>query len=46
MLLHQAVQRGLLGVVALVVDPSAIQRPPALLRRGSHAMGLMVECSL
>ena len=37
MLLHQAVQRGLLGAVALVVDRGAIQRPLGLLHRGLHA---------
>jgi len=35
-LLYQAVQRGLLGAVALVVDRGAIGRPLGLLRRGSH----------
>ena len=36
MLLHQAVQRGLLGAVAFVVDRGAIGSPLGLLRRGSH----------
>lgn len=36
-LLHQAVQRGLLGAVALVVDRGAIRRPQGLLQRGLHA---------
>ena len=36
-LLHQAVQRGLLGAVALVVDRGAIRRPLGLLHRGLHA---------
>ena len=35
-LLHQAVQRGLLGAVAFVVERRAIRRPLGLLRRGSH----------
>jgi hypothetical protein len=35
-LLHQAVQRGLLRTVAFVVDRGAIGRPLGLLRRGSH----------
>lgn len=35
-LLHQAVQRGLLGAVAFVVDRGAIGSPLGLLRRGSH----------
>ena len=37
-LLHQAVQRGLLGAVAVVVDRGAIGRPAGLLRRGLHAL--------
>ncbi|WP_291263445.1 hypothetical protein [Gemmatimonas sp.] len=36
MLLHQAVQRGLLRAVAFVVDRGAIGSPLGLLRRGSH----------
>jgi hypothetical protein len=36
MLLHQAVQRGLLGVVAFVVILGAIQRPVGLPVEGSH----------
>lgn len=36
MLLHQAVQRGLLGAVAFVVDRGAIGSPLGLLHRGSH----------
>ena len=36
MLLHQAVQRRLLGAVAFVVDRGAIGSPLGLLRRGSH----------
>jgi hypothetical protein len=35
-LLHQAVQRGLLRSVALVVDRGAIGRPLGLLSRGLH----------
>ena len=35
-LLHQAVQRGLFGMVAFVVDRGAIGSPLGLLRRGSH----------
>jgi hypothetical protein len=35
-LLHQAVQRGLLGAVALVVERGAVRRPLGLLRRGLH----------
>jgi hypothetical protein len=38
MLLHQAVQRGLLGAVALVVERSAIGYPTGLLRRGLRAL--------
>ena len=37
-LLHQAVQRGLLGAVTLVVDRRAIRRPVRLLHRGLHAL--------
>ena len=37
-LLHQAVQHGLLGAVALVVNRRAIRRPLGLLHRGLHAM--------
>ena len=33
-LLHQAVQRGLLRAVALLVDRGAIRSPSGLLRRG------------
>ena len=41
MLLHQAVQRGLLGPVALVVDRGAIaMRPPGLVSVGLHALGM------
>ena len=42
MLLHQAVQRGLLGPVALVVDRGAIaMRPPGLVSGvGLHALGM------
>ena len=41
MLLHQAVQRGLLWPVALVVDRGAIaMRPPGLVRVGLHALGM------
>jgi hypothetical protein len=40
-LLHQAVQRGLLGAAALVVQRRDIRRPLGLLRRGSH-VGLPV----
>ncbi|MDP1650905.1 MAG: hypothetical protein Q8M01_22310 [Rubrivivax sp.] len=36
-LLHRAVQRGLLGTVALVVDRDAIGHPAGLLHRGLHA---------
>ena len=36
MLLHQAIQRGLLGAVALVVDRGASGSPLGLLRRGLH----------
>ena len=36
-LLHQAVQRGLLRAVTLVVDRCAIRRPVRLLKRGLHA---------
>jgi hypothetical protein len=36
-LLNQAVQRGLLGAVPLVVDRGAIRRPLGLLHRGLHA---------
>ena len=35
-LLHQAVQRGLLGAVALVVDRGAIRRPLGLPADGLH----------
>jgi hypothetical protein len=34
--LHHAVQRGLLGSVAFVVDRGAIGSPLGLLRRGLH----------
>lgn len=37
-LLHQAVQRGLLGAVALGVDRDAIRRPLGLPADGLHAM--------
>ncbi len=37
MLLHQAVQRGLLRAVALVVDRGAIRRPLGLPADGLHA---------
>ena len=41
MLLHQPVQRALLGPVALVVDRGAIAiRPPGLVSVGLHAMGM------
>ena len=41
MLLHQAVQRGLLGAVALVVHRGAIAvRPPGLGGVGLHALGI------
>jgi hypothetical protein len=41
MLLHQAVQRGLLGAVALVVDRGAIaMRPRGLVSVGLHALGM------
>lgn len=36
-LLHQAVQRGLLRAVALVMDPGAIRRPLGLPADGLHA---------
>ena len=36
-LLKQAVQRGLLWAVAIVVDRGAIRRPLGLLHRGLHA---------
>ena len=36
-LLHEAIQRGLLGAVALVVDRGAIGRPPGLPADGLHA---------
>ena len=40
-LLHQAVQRGLLGAVALVVNRSAIaMRPPGLVSVGLHALDM------
>jgi hypothetical protein len=40
MLLHQAVQRGLLGPVARVVDRGAIaMRPPGVVSVGLHALG-------
>ena len=40
-LLHQAVQRGLLGSVARVVDRGAIaMRPPGLVSVGLHALGM------
>ncbi len=40
-LLHQAVQPGLLGSVARVVDRGAIaMRPPGLVRVGLHALGM------
>ena len=40
-LVHQAVQRGLLGPVALVVDRGAIaMRPPGLVSVGLHALGM------
>ncbi|MCU0921673.1 MAG: hypothetical protein MUF16_15290 [Burkholderiaceae bacterium] len=35
-LLHQAVQRGLLGAMALVVDRGAIRRPLGLPANGLH----------
>ena len=38
MLLHQAVQRGLLGAVALAVGRRASRRPLGLLHLGLHAM--------
>ena len=37
-LLHQAVQRGLLGAVALIVDRGAIWRPVGLPTDGLHAL--------
>ena len=37
-LLHQAVQRGLLGTVALVLDRRAIRRPVGLPTDGLHAL--------
>ena len=37
-LLHQAVQRGLFGAVALVADRGAIRRPLGLSADGLHAM--------
>jgi hypothetical protein len=37
-LLHKAVQRGLLGAVALVVDRGAIRRPVGLPTDGLHAL--------
>ncbi len=41
MLLHQAVQRGLLRAVARVVDRGAIaMRPPGLVSVGLHALGM------
>ena len=41
MLLHQAVQRGLLGLVARAVDRGAIaMRPPGLVSVGLHALGM------
>ena len=36
-LLHQAVQRGLLGAVPLVVQRGAVRRPLGLLDYGLHA---------
>ena len=36
-LLHQSVQRGLLGAVAFVVNRRAIRRPPGLPANGLHA---------
>ena len=40
-LLHQAVQRGLLGSVALVADRGAIaMRPPGVVSVGLHALGM------
>ena len=40
-LLHQPVQRGLLGLVMRVVDRDAIaMRPPGLVREGLHALGI------
>jgi hypothetical protein len=40
-LLHQAVQRGLLGSVARVVDRGAIaMRPPGVVSVGLHALGM------
>jgi len=36
MLLDKAVQRGLLGEMAFVVDRCAIRSPLGLLRRGAH----------
>ena len=40
-LLHQAVQRGLLGAVARVVDRGAIaMHPPGLVSVGLHALGM------
>ena len=42
MLLHQAIQRGLLGSVARVVDRGAIaMRPPGLVSVGLHALGMV-----
>ena len=41
MLLHQAVQRGLLGSVVRVVDRGVIaMRPPGLVSVGLHALGM------
>ena len=41
MLLHQAVQRGLLRAVALVVDRGAVaMRPPGLVSVGMQALGM------
>jgi hypothetical protein len=37
-LLHQPVQRGLLGGVTLVVDRGTIRRPLGLLHHGLHAL--------
>jgi len=37
-LLHQAVQRGLLGAVTIVVNQGAIRRPVRQLTRGLHVL--------
>jgi hypothetical protein len=46
MLLHQAVQRRLLGAVAFVVDRGAIASPLGLLRRGSPTRNAVQDGSV